>query len=388
MPTRIDFTFSDSSPATSPASTRPATASTCSTTDGREYRGHADRDHLRRDASATWARRTSTPPARCATCCSRALRLRLRRVLPGRRGASDCRSRPSTSSSSGEAANEYRVRAPGLVDQPDPPARRLLPRRRVRRRATIDFRELPHRPRRSLGTKTQSGRQETDTISRLVYGFASAYLLTGEDRYLEAAENGTEYLREHSVASTRPRASPTGTTPSTSRPTAREQKIFASEFGDDYDAIPCYEQIYALAGPTQTYRITGDPKICEDHRPDDQAVRPVLQGPRVRRTRAGYYSHIDPITFDPRARVTLGHNRDRKNWNSVGDHAPAYLINLCLATGEEEYADFLEYTFDTIAKHFPDYDEQPVRPGEVLRRLVARTRRGAGSRTAPSSGTT
>ena len=40
-------------------------------------------------------------------------------------------------------------------------------------------------------------RQETDTISRLVYGFATAYLLTGEDRYLEAAEKGTEYLREH-----------------------------------------------------------------------------------------------------------------------------------------------------------------------------------------------
>ena len=40
-------------------------------------------------------------------------------------------------------------------------------------------------------------RQETDTISRLVYGFASAYLLTGDDRYLEGAEKGTEYLREH-----------------------------------------------------------------------------------------------------------------------------------------------------------------------------------------------
>ena len=40
-------------------------------------------------------------------------------------------------------------------------------------------------------------RQETDTISRLVYGFATAYMLTGDDRFLEAAEKGTEYLREH-----------------------------------------------------------------------------------------------------------------------------------------------------------------------------------------------
>ncbi len=43
----------------------------------------------------------------------------------------------------------------------------------------------------------------------------------------------------------------------------------------------------------------------------------------------------------------------------MGDHAPAYLINLYLATGEKRYADFLEYTFDTIAKYFPNYEESP-----------------------------
>ena len=43
-------------------------------------------------------------------------------------------------------------------------------------------------------------------------------------------------------------------------------KVFASEFGDDYDAIPAYEQIYALAGPIQTYRITGDPRILRRRR--------------------------------------------------------------------------------------------------------------------------
>ena len=53
---------------------------------------------------------------------------------------------------------------------------------------------------------------------------------------------------------------------------------------------------------------------------------------------------------------SLGSNKGTKNWNSVGDHAPAYLINLYLATGEKRYSDFLEYTFDTIAAHFPDYE--------------------------------
>ena len=47
------------------------------------------------------------------------------------------------------------------------------------------------------GDKLPGTRQETDTISRLVYGFATAYLMTGEDKFLEVAEKGTEYLRDH-----------------------------------------------------------------------------------------------------------------------------------------------------------------------------------------------
>ncbi|MDJ0534783.1 MAG: hypothetical protein QNJ70_20265 [Xenococcaceae cyanobacterium MO_207.B15] len=105
--------------------------------------------------------------------------------------------------------------------------------------------------------------QETDTISRLVYGFATAYLMTGEDHFLEAAEKGTEYLREHM----RFRDLDEGIVywyHGIDVEGIREHKIFASEFGDDYDAIPAYEQIYALAGPIQTYRITGNPRIMED----------------------------------------------------------------------------------------------------------------------------
>ena len=104
---------------------------------------------------------------------------------------------------------------------------------------------------------------------------------------------------------------------------AREQKLFASEFGDDFDAIPTYEQIYALAGPTQTYRVTGDPQILRDI----DATIGLFDRFFLDRERGGYFSHLDPITLDPRSE-SLGRNRARKNWNSVGDHAPAYLINL------------------------------------------------------------
>jgi mannose/cellobiose epimerase-like protein (N-acyl-D-glucosamine 2-epimerase family) len=196
-------------------------------------------------------------------------------------------------------------------------------------------------------------RQETDTISRLVYGFASAYLLTGDDRYLEGAEKGTEYLRDHM----RFNDTDEGIVywyHGIDIKGRREQKIFASEFGDDIDAIPAYEQIYALAGPIQTYRITGDPRILSDAELTIKLFNRFFKDDKL----GGYFSHIDPVTLDPRAE-SLGRNRGRKNWNSVGDHAPAYLINLWLATGEQEYADMLVECADMIETHFKDYDHSP-----------------------------
>lgn len=203
------------------------------------------------------------------------------------------------------------------------------------------------------GERKPQKRQETDTISRMVYGMASAFLLTGEDRFLEAAEKGTQYLRDHM------RFYDTDENVvywyhGIDVRDQKEHKVFASEFGDDYDAIPMYEQIYALAGPTQTYRINGDPAIMKDIRMTiDLFDRFFLD-----KEKEGYFSHIDPVTLDPRAE-SLGRNRARKNWNSVGDHAPAYLINLWLATGEPRYRDFLVYTADCITKYFQDYEHSP-----------------------------
>ncbi|MGI5480663.1 AGE family epimerase/isomerase [Streptomyces lavendofoliae] len=203
------------------------------------------------------------------------------------------------------------------------------------------------------GEKTASHVQETDTISRLVYGMASAFLLTGEDEYLEVAERGTEYLREHmrfvdtdeNVVYWYHGLSIDGDI---------EKKLFTSEFSDDYDALPAYEQIYALAGPVQTYRITGDPRI----RNDADATLRLFDRFYLDPEHGGYFSHIDPILLSPH-HESLGPNKARKNWNSVGDHAPAYLINLYLATGEKRYADMLEYTFDTIVERFPDPKNSP-----------------------------
>ncbi|QNJ21227.1 N-acylglucosamine 2-epimerase family protein [Synechococcus sp. A18-25c] len=204
------------------------------------------------------------------------------------------------------------------------------------------------------GKEQEDYLQETDTISRMVYGMACAYMLTGKDLYLDAAEKGTEYLRD------KMRFTDTDTGliywyhGQKVGSGGEEQKLLVSEFGDDYDCIPAYEQIYALAGPVQTYRITGDPQILHDAEKTvdlfDECFKDNEKG--------GYYSHIHAVTLSAHE-ASLGRNQAKKNWNSVGDHAPAYLINLWLATGEERYRTMLEETFDTITSHFPDYEESP-----------------------------
>ena len=148
--------------------------------------------------------------------------------------------------------------------------------------------------------------------------------------------------------------------------------LIASEGPDDRGTLPLYEQIYALAGLTQFYRITLDMDLLEDirrtintfqafyhDRPD--AVSKGFAG------KGGYYSHIDPVTMRPDAEQ-LGNNRSQKNWNSVGDHIPAYLVNLILTLDPLPQGDarpilenllqrclgILEETSELIVEKFPD----------------------------------
>ncbi|MEU1289231.1 AGE family epimerase/isomerase [Kitasatospora sp. NPDC005856] len=201
---------------------------------------------------------------------------------------------------------------------------------------------------RLSGEKSDHHVQETDTVSRLVYGMASAYHLSGDEDFLTVAERGTEYLREHMRFIDRDNDVVYWYHGIDVRDGV-ETKLFTSEFSDDYEAIPAYEQIYALVGPTQVYRITKDPRIAADV---DGTLR-LFQKFFRDEERGGYYSHIDPIHLSPH-HESLRHNRSRKNWNSIGDHAPAYLVNLFLASGSKEHADLLEETFDLIVRHFPD----------------------------------
>jgi mannose/cellobiose epimerase-like protein (N-acyl-D-glucosamine 2-epimerase family) len=198
------------------------------------------------------------------------------------------------------------------------------------------------------GTKVSSSRQEAATLSRTVYGFATAYLLTGEDRHLLAAERGTDYLREHFR-----HLDGAGRFVcwhhAVDVQDGRKGTVLASQCGEDSGTIPAYEQIYALTGPVQTYRITGDPRILDDA----QRTVDLFTGTFRDEVHGGFFSHADPVSLDPRD-PALGPNRARKNWNSIGDHAPAYLVNLWLATGDPRLEKLLADIADMIVERFPD----------------------------------
>jgi len=227
-----------------------------------------------------------------------------------------------------------------------------------------------------IGLPTDNSIQETATLSRLIYGLSSAFLLTGVERYLEAARAGVRFQRE-----TFRHLSHDGQYCFWAFGRKRLQystQIYETSLsGDDANTIPLYEQIYALAGLTQYYRITLDPQVLKDIQRTVAAFndfylhkkRKDPQNPNAELVPDGYFSHLDYATMKPDVDA-LGINKAKKNWNSVGDHLPAYLINLILAleplpqNGETQQLQqflttckwMLEHTSDLICQHFPDPD--------------------------------
>jgi len=200
------------------------------------------------------------------------------------------------------------------------------------------------------GDKTSSSVQETDTISRLVYGMATSYMLTGNEDYLDVAQAGSTYMQQH-LRVRDPQSDITYWLHGLDLRNEADRTLLSSEFGDDYHALPAYEQIYALAGLVQTYRVTGERSLLQDIDGTMRLFDRYYRDPGL----GGYYSHVDPITLSPHS-DQLGANRSRKNWNSIGDHAPAYLFNLFLATGDAGYLTMIKHCFDMILTHFPEPD--------------------------------
>ena len=221
-----------------------------------------------------------------------------------------------------------------------------------------------------IGLPTDDNVQECATLSRLIYGLSSAYLLTGCESYLSAARAGVQYQREtfrslshdgkHSFWA------------SGKRQTEYSYQLdMTSQNNDDRGAIPLYEQIYALAGLAQYYQITLDWEVLDDIKRTVRAFNDFFldrESEYGENAYGDYFSHLDYATMSWDSEA-LGDNRARKNWNSIGDHIPAYLINVILALeplpksdrGHEDLRQFLDIckkilhtTAKIIVEKFPD----------------------------------
>lgn len=206
-----------------------------------------------------------------------------------------------------------------------------------------------------LGSQTEDETQECATLSRFLYGLSSSYLLTGNPRSLSAAKACATYLinayeelshdRERLLWKFGRRRDGKST-----------KEIHVSEHPDDKGSYALYEQIYVLSGLAQYYRITLDPVVL------DHITRTInaFQTWFFDEQRGGYYSHLDPVTMQPVGRhLESTDNVEKKNWNSIGDHIPAYLVNLILAI------DPLPHT-----KHFDKWKELLKKCREVLDECV------------------
>jgi mannose/cellobiose epimerase-like protein (N-acyl-D-glucosamine 2-epimerase family) len=203
------------------------------------------------------------------------------------------------------------------------------------------------------GYRRPDGLQDTNSLSRFIYSLSTAFLLTGEETFLQTAEQGADYLRTHFRLRTDGDCTlwHHGLDTRTSPPTP----VLGSTLPGDEGAIAAFEQIYALSGLAQLYRANGDPALRADIEQTVRSFDRYFKDPAL----GSFFSHTHPTGFDPRS-PALGINQSRKNWNSVGDHAPAYLFNLGLATGENHWLGRLEEVFDRVVRHFPDYDRSPL----------------------------
>ena len=212
----------------------------------------------------------------------------------------------------------------------------------------------------------KSEMQEVATLSRLLYGFAVTYQLTGHERYLDALRMGVQYQRNTFKVSL-----PDGQSVFWASYYDGTKLHLPSNNGDDAGTIPLYEQIYSLAGLTMFYRITGDLETLHDILATVNTFNKYFLDDSEH---GNYFSHLDPDTLSPTG-AELGKNQARKNWNSVGDHVPAYLINLlCALSGKVEYKEeykslhkMLVFITRDIVKHFfEDYKNDGKTPQEFV----------------------
>ena len=216
---------------------------------------------------------------------------------------------------------------------------------------------------------------ETATLARFTYGAASVALVNDNKQARDAAKAAAEFqIRElaDNTGDSNIRLWLHGKSRDENgrvtliKPAGKDDGLVG-----DRAHIPLYEQIYDIAGLTQTFLVTRNKALLVN------VVRTMNAFDRFFKVegRRGWWSHIDVTTHQP-CEERLGINKGGINWNSVGDHIPAYLFSLLAALGpkykksnadadlnelREHADDMLKEAVEIIVREFPGEDHPTVR---------------------------
>lgn len=184
------------------------------------------------------------------------------------------------------------------------------------------------------GNVTNSNYKTIVNNSRNTYGFTRAYMLTGNEDFLEMAESGIEfmqnYLWDNEYGGWYNQCNRNGSYPSTGTKTA-------------------FDQHYGLLGLTAYYEATLN----------GMAMQSIENGFNFMDTymwdkRENYLGYYDAVT-------RTGSNPTGKTFNSTADAVTTHLFNLYLLTGDQKYFDRLMVMKNNLKNHFVgSMDQQAI----------------------------
>jgi hypothetical protein len=179
------------------------------------------------------------------------------------------------------------------------------------------------------GLHTDDDTQECAVLSRLIYGFSAAYLLSGEDRYRLAAAAGVKFQRDAFRSLSHDGRYCFWAYGRKKTKYGRELRV-PSQAGDDKNSIALYEQIYALAGLANYYRITLDWEVLEDirrtlHTFVDFLLDRIRANDTIFTGQDGWFSHIDYATLRPELNLNPANNAKKIGTQSATTFPPISL---------------------------------------------------------------
>jgi mannobiose 2-epimerase len=175
------------------------------------------------------------------------------------------------------------------------------------------------------GSVMGPGNKYPRMISRLVFGFSAAYLLSGDEKYLEYAAHGMDYL-ENSGWDKEYGGWVTAVAES-GRPDTTEKNLF--------------DETYGNLGPIFYYLATGDKKALSLVRQTHELMRTKAWDPEY----SGYYAKVDR---------QWGQATTSKSFNSQIDTCTAYLIYYYLAVKDPALLKDLKAIGDVVVEHMVD----------------------------------